>query len=112
MALPEQVNFSILTTTQAAGFIKEAPQGESILILVPGPAEVLSLIEAGACFKSVNVGGLHYSAGRVQLGKAVFLSDADRAALRKIAKHGVALEGRGLPGDNADDILGLMEGGA
>lgn len=109
LALPEDVHFSILTVAQAADFIKEAPHDESIFILVPGPAEALGLLEAGAEFKTVNVGGLHYSAGRVQLGKAVFLGKADKGALREIAGRGVALEGRGLPGDSVDDIMALME---
>ena len=57
----------------------------------------------------VNVGGLHYSAGRVQLGKAIFLSDEDVAALRRLCQLGVALEGRALPGEKEVDLLGLIE---
>ena len=57
---------------------------------------------------AVNVGGLHYTAGRVQLGKAIFLDDQDREALRAIARRGVALEGRALPGDPAMDVSAML----
>lgn len=110
MALPERVHLAVLTLAQAADFIKSAPKEESILVLVPGPAEALTLLKSGAAFDRINVGGLHYSAGRIQLGKAVFLSDSDTAALREIAERGVFLEGRGIPGDTEDDILALIEG--
>lgn len=110
MALPDKTALSVLTIEQAAGFMKDPPKDENVLVLVPGPEEALKLLEDGAKFTSINVGGLHYSAGRVQLGKAVFLSSADIKALRAIADRGVALEGRGLPGDVEDDILALIEG--
>ncbi len=110
MALPDDIDLAVLTAAQAAELFREVPSKESILLLVPGPEEALKLLEAGAKIKRINVGGLHYSAGRVQLGKAVFLSESDRSALREIGRRGVSLEGRGLPSDEEDDILALIEG--
>ena len=83
--------------------------GETWLGLSLVPA-ALRLLELGVRCATVNVGGLHYTAGRVQLGKAIFLGDEDREALRAISRRGVALEGRALPGDSTLDIVSLLGG--
>jgi len=71
--------------------------------------EVLRLLDAGAKFSTVNVGGLHYTAGKVQLGKAIFLSEEDRGALLEIIRRGVRLEGRALPSDKETDLMEMLE---
>lgn len=113
MAVPDSVELRVETVEGAARtLVGSSADARRVLVLAPGPAEILRLLEKGAAFTSVNVGGLHFTAGRVQLGKAIFLSDDDKDALRRIAERGVALEGRALPGDRADDILELLGGAA
>lgn len=110
LALPESVALEALTVQQAArhpGFRKE--QSKRVLVLAPGPLEVLRLLEAGAAFSTVNVGGLHYTAGKVQLGKAIFLSKEDKDALRQINRRGVRLEGRALPNDKETDLMEMLD---
>ena len=110
LALPEDVGLEVLTVPQAArhpGFKPDYPK--RVLVLAPGPREVLRLLDEGACFPIVNVGGLHYTAGKVQLGKAIFLSDEDRKALSKIVQRGVKLEGRALPNEKTIDIVEMLE---
>ena len=80
------------------------------LVLVPGPAEALSLIEKGVAVDRINVGGLHYTVGKVQLGRALFLDEKDRLALRALAAKGVRLEGRALPADAEEDLTAALEG--
>lgn len=114
LALPESVDLEALPVRRAAlhpgftpGFTKR------VLVLAPGPLEVLGLLEGGAAISTVNVGGLHHTAGKVQLGKAIFLSEADKDALRQINRRGVRLEGRALPGEketNLMEMLGHEEG--
>ena len=109
MALPDDIDFETLTVDEAAKTASLAdPGGMRTLVLAPGPSEVLGLLERGIRFARVNVGGLHYSAGKVQLGKAIFLSDEDRRALQEISRRGVQLEGRALPGEKEVDLLGLL----
>ena len=110
LALPESVFLEVLSVAQAAQHPALAGSCESrALILAPGPHEVLNLLKNGAKFKQVNVGGLHYTAGRVQLGKAIFLSEEDKRDLREISRCGVRLEGRALPGDREIDLLEMIE---
>ena len=88
-----------------------ASSPEAALVLAPGPAEVLALLEGGAEFRSVNVGGMHHEAGRMRIGRAIFLSEDDKQALRAIAARGVKLEGRAVPSERSEDVTPLLEEG-
>lgn len=109
MAMPESVALEICSVAAAPERLRRAAaEPEAVLVLAPGPAEVLSLLDAGVVLSTVNVGGLHYAAGRVQLGKAIFLGEADLRDLKAIADRGVRLEGRAVPADTPEDILALI----
>lgn len=109
MALPEPVGLKVMGFKDAADYLKsEDAAAKKLLVLTPGPFEILGMLDKGARFERVNVGGLHYAAGRVQLGKAIFLSELDKEALREIGRRGVRLEGRATPSDPELDILGMI----
>jgi PTS system mannose-specific IIB component len=113
LALPDAVGLEVLPVAQAAKHPAFSPDfPKRTLVLAPGPQEVLELLEGGAKFDRVNVGGLHYSAGRVQLGKAIFLSEGDKLSLREVSRRGVKLEGRALPNERELDILDMIAAGA
>lgn len=111
MAMPASVGLLVLGVSAAAAALKDPKTaGRRILILVPSPAEALALLEDGVAVSRVNVGGLHYTVGKVQLGRALFLDDKDKAALKAIAARGVRLEGRALPADPEEDLASALEG--
>lgn len=111
MALPPTVGLLVLPVSEAAASLA-SPQlaARKALVLVPGPSEALALVEKGLKIDRVNVGGLHYTVGKVQLGRALFLDEKDRLALRALAAKGVRLEGRALPGDAEEDLTAALEG--
>lgn len=111
MALPPTVGLLVIPVEGAAAALA-APQmdGRKALVLVPGPAEALALVEKGLMIDRVNVGGLHHTVGKVQLGRALFLDEKDRLALRALKAKGVRLEGRALPGDAEEDLAAALEG--
>jgi len=111
MALPPSVGLLTLKVADAPAALS-APEAarRRILALVPGPAEALALIQNGVAVDRVNVGGLHFTVGKVQLGRALFLDEKDKAALRAIAARGVRLEGRPLPSDPEEDLRAALEG--
>ena len=111
MALPSSVGLLVLPVVEAAAALKSSQiAARSALVLVPGPAEALALIEQGVVVDRINVGGLHYTVGKVQLGRALFLDEKDRLALRALAAKGVRLEGRALPADAEEDLTAALEG--
>jgi mannose/fructose/N-acetylgalactosamine-specific phosphotransferase system component IIB len=113
LALPDSVELEVLPVAAAAKHpALAAGSPKRALLLAPGPQEVLELLEHGVSISKVNVGGLHFSAGRVQLGKAIFLSESDKDALREISRRGVKIEGRALPNERELDILDMIGAGA
>ncbi|MBI4423112.1 MAG: PTS sugar transporter subunit IIB [Elusimicrobia bacterium] len=109
LALPDAIALAVLSPRDAAAHLASPDCAQRrVLVLVPAPAEALALLDAGFPLKQLNVGGLHYSAGRVQLGRVIFLSDEDRQALRTLAQRGVLLEGRAVPTDRKLDLAGLL----
>lgn len=111
MALPPSIGLLVLSVSAAAAALKTASAaGRRILILVPSPAEALALLKNGVAVERVNVGGLHYTVGKVQLGRALFLDEKDKDALKAIAARGVRLEGRALPADNEENLTSILEG--
>ncbi len=78
------------------------------LVLVPGPAEALALLRQGVIVDRVNVGGLHFTIGKIRLGRALFLDEKDKEALRGIVACGVRLEGQPLPSDPEEDLAPML----
>jgi PTS system mannose-specific IIB component len=109
MALPASVGLLVLRVAEAPAALSSArAASRRVLVIVPGPGEALALLERGVEVDRVNVGGLHYTVGKVQLGRALFLDDKDKASLRAIAARGVRLEGRPLPSDPEEDLAPML----
>ncbi|MFA6315792.1 MAG: PTS sugar transporter subunit IIB [Elusimicrobiota bacterium] len=112
IALPDEVGLKVLRVDEAVPYLDScSAAAHRVLVLAPGPRQILGLLERGMRMETVNVGGMHYSAGKVQLGKAIFLSDEDKQALSEIGRRGVRLEGRAVPGEPEADLLELLGGG-
>lgn len=109
LAVPGSVALEIASVRDGVAALgRAAASAERTMVLVPGPREALALLREGGEFESLNVGGLHYAAGTLQLGKAIFLNKDDVAALEAIAERGVKVEGRGVPADPRMDVIALI----
>ena len=109
MAMPPAVGLLVLGVAAAAEALASPKMAaRRALVLVPGPKEALALLEKGVVVDRVNVGGLHFTIGKVQLGRALFLDEKDKDALREIAARGVRLEGRPLPSDPEEDLAPML----
>jgi len=110
LSLPEDVSLKVMDMEVAPDYLKKAHENpRRILVLAPSPREIAELLEKGVPFESVNVGGMHYSVGKIQIGRAIFLGDADVQSLKAITARGVRLEGRGVPTDKTLDIAHMLE---
>lgn len=110
MALPAAVGLLVIPIAEAAAVLASSQvASRKALVLVPGPSEALALINKGVVVDRINVGGLHYTVGKVQLGRALFLDEKDRLALRALVAKGVRLEGRALPADAEEDLAAALE---
>ncbi len=110
LAVPQGIQLSCLSLKDAAGaWSKSAWKKDKVLVLVSSPQDVVSLVQQDAAIASVNVGGMHYKDGRVQILKAVSVDEKDVQAMRWLLKQGILLEARPLPLDEPIDLKPYLE---
>jgi PTS system mannose-specific IIB component/fructoselysine and glucoselysine-specific PTS system IIB component len=64
----------------------------------------------GAGVDTVNVGGIHSRAGRVQKMRYVFLTPDEERQLRELAARGVTVTAQDVPGARAVSVTDLLAG--
>lgn len=79
------------------------------MLLFENPEDILRLVKQGVDLKEVNVGGMRFETDRKQITKAVSVKEQDIAAFEELAKLGVKLELRQLPGDQSIDFMKTLE---
>src|SRR3989339_609491 len=109
MAVPAGVKLTAVGVEDAAAKLKAGLfEKDNTLLLVSGPQYVLELVKRRIDFKSVNVGGMHYSAGKKQISRTLSVNDEEITALMDLHKAGIELEGRILPGDDRTDVYEIL----
>jgi mannose/fructose/N-acetylgalactosamine-specific phosphotransferase system component IIB len=63
-----------------------------------------------AALRTINLGGLHYRAGRVQKLRYVFLSPDEECALRALAGRGIVISAQDVPATRPIPIDDLIAG--
>ena len=107
--VPPEVNVSFAGIAETARQIGgNLFHDESLIVLVESARDALALLSAGITIKDVNVGGLHYREGSVELLPFVFLVHEERAALRELVKRGVTLSAQDVPSNPAKIINSLV----
>lgn len=110
LAVPQGITLSCLSVEATAHAWKNGRwKNDKVMVLIATPQDAVRLLEAGAPIKSVNVGGIHFREGRVQVLKAVSLDEHDVSALKNLSKAGVLLEARPLPLDEPIDVSAYLE---
>lgn len=108
-ATPEGVGLRMVGVDEAFSYLNGVTGDKNILVLLPGLKEAADLLSKGLRISSLNIGGMHYSAGKnVSIGKAIFLSEEDCRYLKFISNAGVELEGRGVPTDRPIDLASAV----
>jgi mannose/fructose/N-acetylgalactosamine-specific phosphotransferase system component IIB len=67
------------------------------ILLTGDISTMFRLVSGGAAIRQVNVGGLHYRAGRAGRLRYVFLTPDEEAELRKLAALGVKISAQDVP---------------
>jgi mannose/fructose/N-acetylgalactosamine-specific phosphotransferase system component IIB len=98
MGVPAEIDVCFASVAEA---VAAAPSWESdprTGIILTGTIEAMAALCAGVpALRKVNVGGIHFRAGRTERLRYVFLSDEEAAALRKLAATGVAVTAQDVP---------------
>jgi PTS system mannose-specific IIB component len=110
MAVPGNINLNIKNPKDATkAIISGQYDKERVMILAVSPSDVLYMIENGADFKSVNVGGMHFIDGKRQILHNLCVNDNDVESLYKIHVKSIEIEGRILPEDDKKNIIPIIE---
>lgn len=84
---------------------------ERVILLTRDIESMARMADAGGMEgEEVNVGGVHHAPGRTRVLRYVFLGDADREALERLADTGATVVARDVPGARGVGIDDLVRG--
>jgi mannose/fructose/N-acetylgalactosamine-specific phosphotransferase system component IIB len=107
--VPPEVRTSFFSVDEAAQQIGSEPfSQEQLLVLFESAEDVWKLVNAGIGLREVNVGGLHYREGSVELLPFVFVTPEERTFLRELVKRGITLSAQDVPSNPARVINSLV----
>ena len=101
LCAPEGLEIQILPLAQV-DFAALAGAPGPVLVLVRNVASLTALAERGLVpgqAPRLNVGNVHYAAGRTPVSPSVYLSEAELGALGELAAAGFQVEASALPTD-------------
>ena len=85
---------------------KAAPR-QKIFIVIKTPEDALTLVKGGVPIKAVNLGNMHYSDGKTQLSKKVFVDQKDRDAINQLIAQDVEVFIQDTPDDKKEILKSL-----
>lgn len=108
MAVPNHMTLNIFDAKTAAEQLADITgddNDDSIIILVKSPLAVLNMLNAGANFKTLTVGGMGVNEYRSRLYRNLAASNAERDAFKEIDKMGIPVQIQVLPGDAPMNLM-------
>ncbi len=106
LAVPSEIHLEFLRIKEAAEAIKKNKWKDyQTILLVESPEDAYKLVKLGCKFDTINVGGLHYREGRVQITSNIAVDETDKKFLYALSDAGIRLEGRALPSDEAYNVI-------
>jgi PTS system galactosamine-specific IIB component len=93
------VGIRFFTVEKTIRIISKASPSQKIFIVCKTPSVAKSLVDGGVQIKDLNVGNMHFSAGKRALTKKVYVDDQDVEDLKYIEAKGVNVFMQDTPGD-------------
>ncbi len=110
LAVPSHIKASILTLSECVKCFMEGRFDKGrVMLLISSPKVAFELMENGINISEINVGVMHYMLGKKQILNSISVSEEDIKIFHQLAKRGVKLEARTLPGDERFDLLKCIE---
>jgi len=114
-AAPPGVKAHVIPVNQMIKLAKNDQSfgGQRALLLFENPEDVLRAVEGGVPLKTINVGSMAHSLGKVQTNKVLAFSQENIDTFGKLKKAGLTFDVRKVPNDskgNMDEILKKAQG--
>lgn len=108
LTVPEEIELHILDLKHTAELLKNEIKPRTILLL-EDLKSVRTIIEYGACIKTIIIGGLHYGAGKKEFAPYLWLSEDDVNLCMELKQMGVKINCQPLPTDEKLPIEHFLE---
>lgn len=113
MGCPPAIDVYFDTSESAAtNFARYAADPRAGILLSADIATMARLVERVPEIRRVNVGGLHHRPGRTQHLRYIFLTPAEREALRALGARGVEVTAQDVPSARPVPLADLLAAGA
>ncbi|WP_066320402.1 mannose/fructose/sorbose PTS transporter subunit IIA [Bacillus sp. FJAT-29814] len=83
--------------------------GQRALLLFENPQDALRAVEGGVPLKTINVGSMAHSPGKVQPNKVLAFSQADIDTFKKLKELGLNFDVRKVPNDSKGDMNEIIK---
>ncbi len=111
MGVPPEMDLYFHTAADAIIAIPRYRADARRGLLLTGDIDTMRrLVDGGAGIAAVNVGGIHFRAGRTQRLRYVFLSPEEETALRELAAHGAGVTAQDVPGARPIALADILAG--
>jgi PTS system mannose-specific IIB component/fructoselysine and glucoselysine-specific PTS system IIB component len=111
MAVPPEVELVFATVAEASRCVEAWMRDPRPGIVLTGDVGTMRrLTERAALVREVNIGGLHFRAGRAQRLRYVFLTPDEERDLLSMEEHGVRVSARDVPAARAIPLGVLLAG--
>jgi PTS system mannose-specific IIB component len=109
LALCESQALEVLQTEEAAKRLSPGGAGlrPSTIVLLREVATATALARAGVRFPQLNLGNVHFRAGRRQVAPSIYLDAAELSALEELQQGGTDVSARAVPSDGATPLAAL-----
>ncbi|UVK77052.1 MAG: mannose-specific PTS enzyme IIAB component [Sodalis sp. Fle] len=82
---------------------------DRVMLLFTNPTDVVRLVEGGVVITSVNIGGMAFRQGKIQVNNAVSVDEKDIEAFKKLNELGIELEVRKVSSDSPLKMMDLIK---
>lgn len=83
--------------------------GQRALLLFENPQDVLRAVDGGVPLKTVNVGSMAHSTGKVQPNKVLAFDQNDIDTFKQLEEKGIDFDVRKVPGDSKDNMDNILK---
>lgn len=81
---------------------------DRVMLLFTNPTDVVRLVEGGVTINSVNIGGMAFRQGKIQVNNAVSVDEKDIESFEKLNALGIELEVRKVSSDSPLNMMDLI----
>ncbi len=83
-------------------------KNDKVLLLFTNPKDILKTIKKGLIIKSINIGGMSYKEGKIQITDAISVNKKDIKSFYDLNKMNIELEIRKVPNNKKINLINIL----